>query len=172
MWLYFFFLLSMKILTSARESMTSGSTVALTASTCKVSADECECRFFKIKADQEGGLYLFLPVFFLFILRIAATFLCFLLQVFIIQRKNFQILKKNCNFASEFYSGLHMTRIATRLWRLWYRLCPVPSRYTRPEALEIARRYHLEYEVIKAMDHGCTPDEALQEWDIFPREGM
>lgn len=65
-----------------------------------------------------------------------------------------------------------MTRIATRLWRLWYRLHPVPSRYTRPEALEIARRYHLEYEVIKAMDHGCTPDEALQEWDIFPREGM
>lgn len=65
-----------------------------------------------------------------------------------------------------------MTRIATRFWRLWYRLCPVPSRYSRPEALEIARRYHLEYEVIKAMDHGCTPDEALLEWDIFPREGM
>ena len=65
-----------------------------------------------------------------------------------------------------------MTRIATRLWRLWYRLRPVPSRYSRPEALEIARRYHLEYEVIKAMDHGCSPDEALQEWDIFPREGM
>lgn len=171
MWLYFFPLLSMKILTSARESMTSGSTAALTASTCKVSADECECRFFKIKADQEGGLCFF-PVPFLFRLRIAANFLCFLLQVFIIQRKNFQILKKKCNFASKFYSGLHMTRIATILWRLWYRLCPVPSRYTRPEALEIARRYHLEYEVIKAMDHGCTPDEALQEWDIFPREGM
>ena len=59
MWLYFFPLLSMKILTSARESMTSGSTAALTASTCKVSADECECRFFKIKADQEGGLCFF-----------------------------------------------------------------------------------------------------------------
>ena len=21
------------------------------------------------------------------------------------------------------------------------------------------------------MDHGCTPDEALQEWDIYPYDG-
>lgn len=61
-----------------------------------------------------------------------------------------------------------MTGIRSRLWRLWYRLCPVPAKYTRPEALAIARKHNLEYEVIKAMDHGCTPDEALQEWDIYP----
>lgn len=65
-----------------------------------------------------------------------------------------------------------MRSLKTLLWRWWYRLCPAPSRYTRPEALEIARRYHLEYEVIKAMDHGCTPDEALQEWDIFPFDNV
>ena len=45
---------------------------------------------------------------------------------------------------------------------------PAPSRCTRAEALAIARKHKLEYEVIKAMDHGCTPDEALQEWDIYP----
>jgi hypothetical protein len=38
--------------------------------------------------------------------------------------------------------------------------------------LEIARRYRLEYEVIKAMDHGCNPDEALQEWDIYPYDNQ
>lgn len=55
-------------------------------------------------------------------------------------------------------------------WRFWYRIFPARSRHTRPEALAIARKHGLEYEVIKAMDYGCTPDEALQEWDIFPFE--
>jgi hypothetical protein len=36
--------------------------------------------------------------------------------------------------------------------------------------VSIARKYNLEYEVIKAMDNGCNPDEALQDWDIFPYE--
>ena len=36
----------------------------------------------------------------------------------------------------------------------------------------IARKHGLEYEVIKAMDHGCTPDEALQEWDIYPYDNV
>lgn len=61
--------------------------------------------------------------------------------------------------------------IVTLFWRLWYRLHPAPSHFTRPEALAIARKHNLEYEVIKAMDHGCTPDEALQEWDIYPYDG-
>lgn len=61
-----------------------------------------------------------------------------------------------------------MRHLTTYLWRLWYKLFPAASKYTRPEALSIARKHNLEYEVIKAMDHGCTPDEALQEWDIYP----
>jgi hypothetical protein len=61
-----------------------------------------------------------------------------------------------------------MKRLITLFWRWWYKIYPSPSKYTRPEALAIARKYNLEYEVIKAMDHGCTPDEALQEWDIYP----
>jgi len=61
-----------------------------------------------------------------------------------------------------------MRKLRTIFWRWWYRLHPTPSRYTRAEALAIAKKYNLEYEVIKAMDHGCNPDEALQEWDIYP----
>lgn len=61
-----------------------------------------------------------------------------------------------------------MRKLRTIFWRWWYRLRPTPSRYTRAEALAIAKRHNLEYEVIKAMDHGCNPDEALQEWDIYP----
>ena len=65
-----------------------------------------------------------------------------------------------------------MKRLITLFWRWWYRLRSTPSKYTRPEALAIARKYNLEYEVIKAMDHGCTPDEALQEWDIYPYDNV
>ena len=61
-----------------------------------------------------------------------------------------------------------MRRLLSFFWSWWYRLWPAPSIYTRPEALAIAREHKLEYEVIMAMEHGCTPDEALQEWDIFP----
>lgn len=63
-------------------------------------------------------------------------------------------------------------RIFTRFWRWWYRHHPEPSKYTRAEALEIARKYKLEHEVITAMEHGCTPDEALQEWDIYPYDNQ
>lgn len=42
--------------------------------------------------------------------------------------------------------------------------------YTKEEALQRARRYGLEREVRLAMQHGCTPDEALQDWDLFPYE--
>lgn len=39
---------------------------------------------------------------------------------------------------------------------------------TREEALEIARRYNLEEEVEFDMNQGMTPEEALDEWDMFP----
>lgn len=65
-----------------------------------------------------------------------------------------------------------MKRLKTFFWRWWYRHRKSPSRYTRAEALAIAKKHGLEYEVIKAMDHGCTPDEALQEWDIYPYDNV
>ena len=61
-------------------------------------------------------------------------------------------------------------KVITMFWRWWYHHHQQPSRFTREEALAIARKYKLEFEVLTAMEHGCTPDEALQEWDIFPYE--
>jgi len=61
-------------------------------------------------------------------------------------------------------------KILNRFWKWWYQYHPKPSKYTRAEALAIAKRYNLEYGVITAMEHGCTPDEALQDWDIYPNE--
>lgn len=43
-----------------------------------------------------------------------------------------------------------------------------PSRFTREEAISIARKYHLENEVEQAMKFGLNPDESLQEWDLYP----
>ena len=57
-------------------------------------------------------------------------------------------------------------------WRWWYKHHPSPSRFTKDEALQIARNYKLEAEVIEAMKHGCNPDEALQDWDIYPYNKM
>ena len=59
-------------------------------------------------------------------------------------------------------------KITTAIRRLWYKLIPARSKYTRPEALAIAKKYNLEYEVIMSMEHGCTPDEALREWNLCP----
>ena len=59
-------------------------------------------------------------------------------------------------------------RIFTRFWRWWYRHHPEPSKFTKDEALEIAKKCHLEWEVTEAMKQGCNPDEALKEWDIYP----
>lgn len=59
-------------------------------------------------------------------------------------------------------------KLQTLFWRWWYHHHSSPSRYTRVEALAIAKEHGLEWEVLKALDHGCTPDEALQEWDIYP----
>ena len=35
-------------------------------------------------------------------------------------------------------------KLQTIFWRWWYRLRSTPSKYTRLEALAIARKYHLE----------------------------
>ena len=59
-------------------------------------------------------------------------------------------------------------RLIARFWQWWYRIHPTPSHFTKEEALNIARNYNLENEVIDAMKHGCNPDEALQDWDIYP----
>ena len=61
-----------------------------------------------------------------------------------------------------------MSRLRTLLWKLWYHHHQQPSRFTREEALAIAREHELDAEVLMAMKQGCTPDEALQEWDIYP----
>ena len=43
------------------------------------------------------------------------------------------------------------------------------SRFTREQAIEMAKPYHLEQEVTDAIDtYGLSPDEALQEWDLYP----
>ena len=60
-------------------------------------------------------------------------------------------------------------KIRTLFWRWWYtKVHPSSSEYTREQAIELARKHGLEKEILMAMEHGCTPDEALLEWDIFP----
>lgn len=54
------------------------------------------------------------------------------------------------------------------IFRWWYKRYETPSRFTKEEVLEIARKYHLEREVMESMKYGYTPDESLQEWDIYP----
>jgi hypothetical protein len=41
------------------------------------------------------------------------------------------------------------------------------SGITKEEALEIARRHHLETEVAETMKYGYSPEEALEEWDLI-----
>lgn len=40
--------------------------------------------------------------------------------------------------------------------------------YTKEEALERAKEFGLDDEVSTAMGFGLSPDEALEEWDIYP----
>ncbi len=45
------------------------------------------------------------------------------------------------------------------------------SRYTREQAIERAKKYNLEQEVTDSIDvYGQSPDDALQDWDIYPYE--
>ena len=37
-----------------------------------------------------------------------------------------------------------MKRLKIIFWHWWYKIRPVPSRFTRPEALAIARKYNLD----------------------------
>ena len=60
-----------------------------------------------------------------------------------------------------------MKRLITLFWRWWYRHHPEPSKFTKEEALEIAKEHELDAEVMMAMKQGCNPDEALQEWDVY-----
>ena len=62
--------------------------------------------------------------------------------------------------------------LLTLFWRWWYKHHPSPSRYSVSEALQMAKRYGLEKEISQALKHGCTPDEALQEYDIYPYDGL
>jgi hypothetical protein len=39
--------------------------------------------------------------------------------------------------------------------------------YSAKEAIQLARKYNLEYEVRQELASGATPDEALEEWDIL-----
>ena len=34
------------------------------------------------------------------------------------------------------------------------------------EAIQIARKYNLEYEIRQELNSGLTPEQALEEWDI------
>jgi hypothetical protein len=61
-----------------------------------------------------------------------------------------------------------MIKLQTIFWRWWYRHHQEPSKFTRDEALAMAKEHGLESEVATAMEYGCNPDEALQEWDIYP----
>jgi len=63
-------------------------------------------------------------------------------------------------------------KLQTLFWRWWYKRHPEPSKYTKDEALAIAREHELDAEVMMAIKHGCTPDEALQEWDIYPYDNV
>lgn len=39
--------------------------------------------------------------------------------------------------------------------------------YLPKEAIQLARKYNLEYEIRQELASGATPDEALEEWDII-----
>lgn len=40
-------------------------------------------------------------------------------------------------------------------------------KYTAREAILMARKYNLEHEIRQELASGATPDEALEEWDIY-----
>lgn len=40
-------------------------------------------------------------------------------------------------------------------------------KYTAKEAIQLARKYNLEHEIRQELASGLSPDEALQEWDIY-----
>lgn len=65
-----------------------------------------------------------------------------------------------------------MKGLRTLFWRWWYRHHPGQSKYTKEEALAIAKEHELDAEVLIAIKNGRTPDKALQEWDIYPYDKL
>lgn len=58
-----------------------------------------------------------------------------------------------------------MYRIYRKIIRYFFK---PKSRFTVEEAIKIAREYDMESEVTEALKFGFTPDEALEEWDLYP----
>ena len=60
--------------------------------------------------------------------------------------------------------------ILKKLVRKWHQFWALhrESYYTEEEARRIAVKNDLEKEFEDALDFGLTPDEALEEWDIYP----
>ena len=55
---------------------------------------------------------------------------------------------------------------------VWHGFCIIKGmqpkkNYTHEEALELATEWGLYNEVKYEMEHGCTPNEALYEWDLL-----
>ena len=45
------------------------------------------------------------------------------------------------------------------------------KQFSKEEALELAKKYHLEAEVRYAIEKaGLTPNDALEDWDLYPFE--
>ena len=42
------------------------------------------------------------------------------------------------------------------------------KKLTYEEGLEIAKKFAMDFEYQSEIDSGCTPEEALEEWDILP----
>lgn len=57
--------------------------------------------------------------------------------------------------------------ILKQIFQVWHQK-PYSSRFTKEEAKAIADEHSLKAEVTKTMKNGCTPDEALLLWDIYP----
>lgn len=56
----------------------------------------------------------------------------------------------------------------TSIRQWWCNHQSAQSRFSKEEALDIARAYNLESEIKMAIQQGYSPDEALQDWDIYP----
>lgn len=54
------------------------------------------------------------------------------------------------------------------IWQRWCKHHSEHLRFSKREALNIARAYKLESEILMAIQRGYSPDEALQDWDIYP----
>ena len=63
-------------------------------------------------------------------------------------------------------------RIFTRFWRWWYRHHPEPSKYTRAEALEIARKYKLDPSLVEQIVRLYVTHPGVDVDGIMTKMGM